>query len=101
MNYPLHGMKILDFTYLFPGPYGTMMLSDMGAEIIEVENFNNPALMRITPPIQEGMSAVYARVNRGKKSLALNLKSDEAKEIVYKLLGEYDIVLEQFRPGVM
>lgn len=101
MNYPLHGMKILDFTYLLPGPYGTMMLADMGAEIIKVENFNNPDLMRITPPIQEGMSAVYAQVNRGKKSLALNLKSDEAKEIVYKLIGEYDIVLEQFRPGVM
>lgn len=101
MNYPLHGMKILDFTYLLPGPYGSMMLADMGAKIIKVENFNNPDLMRITPPIQEGMSAVYAQVNRGKKSLALNLKSDEAKEIVYKLIGEYDIVLEQFRPGVM
>ena len=101
MKYPLDGIKILDFTCLLPGPYGTMMLADMGADIIKVENFNNPDLMRITPPVIDNRSVVYANIDRGKKSLALNLKKDESKEIIYRLIEEYDIVVEQFRPGVM
>jgi len=101
MNYPLTGMKILDFTHLLPGPYATMMLADLGADIIKVENLTNPDMMRIMPPIVDGVSAAYAHINRGKKSLAINLKNDGGKEIIHRLLKEYDIVLEQYRPGVM
>lgn len=101
MNHPLGGMKILDFTYLLPGPYGTMMLADMGADIIKVENPSNPDLMRFAGTMRSGMSAAYAHVNRGKKSLALDLKKEGARSIVYRLAETYDIIVEQFRPGVM
>ena len=101
MAYPLGGLKILDFTYLLPGPFGTMMLSDLGADIIKVENCENPDMMRGIPPFVEDISALYLHINRGKRSLSLNLKQPEAREIIYKLVPEYDIVIEQFRPGAM
>ncbi len=101
MHPPLDGMKILDFSYLLPGPFGTMMLADLGADIIKVENPENPDLMRMVPPLVHGISAAYAHINRGKRSLALNLKHEEARKAVYALVREYDIVVEQFRPGVM
>ena len=98
---PLEGMRILDFTYLLPGPYGSMMLADLGADIIKIENFNNPDLMRISAPFIDGVSAAYAHINRGKRSLGLDLKNPGARAIVFRLLRDYDIILEQFRPGVM
>jgi crotonobetainyl-CoA:carnitine CoA-transferase CaiB-like acyl-CoA transferase len=98
---PLAGVKILDFSYLIPGPYGTMILSDMGADVIKVENSENPDIVRLLPPFVDEMSVVYAHLNRGKKSLSLNLKKSEAREIIYKLVREYDVVIEQFRPGTM
>ncbi len=101
MNPPLDGMKILDFSYLLPGPFGTMLLADLGADIIKIENPENPDLMRLVPPFVHGISAAYAHINRGKRSLALNLKRKEASDVVYALVREYDIVVEQFRPGVM
>ncbi len=101
MTHPLKGMKILDFTHLLPGPYGTMMLADMGADIIKVENFKNPDLLRVLPPVIDNVSACYAHLNRGKRSLGLNLKAPGAVEVIERLLGEYDIIVEQFRPGVM
>ena len=101
MDYPLKGLRVLDFTCLLPGPYGSMMLADMGAEIIKVENMHSPDLARFMPPLVNGMSAFYAHLNRGKRSLSLDLKKDHARDIVYRLVKDYDIVLEQFRPGVM
>ncbi|MBN1534913.1 MAG: CoA transferase [Spirochaetes bacterium] len=101
MTRPLEGVKILDFTYLLPGPFGTMMLADMGADIIKVENSESPDIVRLLPPHIDGMSAIYGHLNRGKKSLSLNLKKQEAREIVRALVGEYDIVIEQFRPGTL
>jgi len=101
MTPPLDGMKILDFTYLLPGPFGTMMLADLGAHIVKVENPLNPDLMRLVPPFVEGTSAAYAQVNRGKRSLALNLTVPGSADIVRRLVMEYDVVVEQFRPGVM
>ncbi len=101
MTKPLEGMKILDFTYLLPGPFGTMTLADLGADIIKVENIESPDIMRLMPPHIEGMSAVYAHVNRGKKSLGINLKKQGAREIICRLVCEYDLVIEQFRPGTM
>ena len=101
MEYPLKDVKILDFTYLLPGPFGTMMLADLGADIIKVENSTNPDLMRMVPPFVDGISAAYAHINRGKRSLSLNLKQEDSINIIHKLVGEYDIIVEQFRPGVM
>jgi crotonobetainyl-CoA:carnitine CoA-transferase CaiB-like acyl-CoA transferase len=101
MEFPLSQMKILDFTTLLPGPYGTMVLADHGADIIKVENFRNPDLLRALPPFVDSLSAGYAQLNRGKKSMGLDLKKEEAREVVYRLVREYDIVIEQFRPGVM
>lgn len=101
MRYPLEGVKILDFTHLLPGPYATMMLADLGADIIKVENLTNPDMMRIMPPTVNGVSAAYAHINRGKKSVAIDLKKKGAAEVVHRLLREYDIIVEQFRPGVM
>ncbi len=101
MDKPLKNLKVLDFTLLLPGPYGTMLLADMGADIIKIENPRQPDLMRFAPPIVSGVSAVYSHLNRGKRSLSLDLKKPGALEIVYDLIGEYDIVVEQFRPGVM
>lgn len=98
---PLSRVKVLDFSYLIPGPYGTMILSDLGADIIKVENSENPDIVRLYPPYVDEMSVVYAHLNRGKKSLSLNLKKPEAREIIYRLTAEYDVVIEQFRPGTM
>ncbi|WP_346837801.1 CaiB/BaiF CoA-transferase family protein [Microbulbifer sp. SAOS-129_SWC] len=103
-NGPLSGLKILDFTTLLPGPYATMLLADMGAEVLRIESPTRPDMLRGLPPmVGEGnkVSAAHATINRNKQSLALNLKHAAAGEIVRRLLAEYDVVLEQFRPGVM
>ena len=87
-------MKILDFSTLLPGPYATMMFADMGADVLKVESSTRPDLL-------SGMPATYQHFNRSKSSIALNLKKEESVEIVKKLVRDYDIVIEQFRPGVM
>jgi alpha-methylacyl-CoA racemase len=100
---PLQGIKILDFTTLLPGPYATMMLADMGAEVLRVVSGTRLDLTTLLPPFigKENISAIQAYLGRGKKSLTLNLKDLRAVTIVQQLLEEYDIVIEQFRPGVM
>jgi crotonobetainyl-CoA:carnitine CoA-transferase CaiB-like acyl-CoA transferase len=100
---PLQGIKILDFTTLLPGPYATMMLADMGAEVLRVVSGTRLDLTTLLPPFigKENISAILAYLGRGKKSLTLNLKDLRAVTIVHQLLEEYDIVIEQFRPGVM
>lgn len=97
----LKGLKILDFTTLLPGPFATMMFADMGADVIRVESSTRIDLIRTFEPIIEGKSAVHQQLNRSKRSLTLDLKKPEAVEIIKKLVMEYDIVLEQFRPGIM
>lgn len=102
MTMPLHGLKVLDFSTLLPGPYATLMLADMGADVLRVESPTRPDLVRALPPQDaSGQSAAHSYLNRGKKALALDLKKPEAMGIVKKLLQQYDIVVEQFRPGVM
>jgi alpha-methylacyl-CoA racemase len=105
MPLPLAGLKILDFTTLLPGPYATQILADMGAEVLRVESPTRPDLVKFMPPyIGDGMdrvSAAHATLNRNKQSIAIDLKKEGAQEIIHKLLPKYDIVIEQFRPGVM
>lgn len=98
---PLTSLKVLDFSTLLPGPFGTMLFADMGAEVIRIESPTRPDMVRMLPPQENGVSASHAYLNRSKKSLALDLKKPDAVEVVKSLIAEYDIVIEQFRPGVM
>ena len=101
MSGPLASLKVLDFSTLLPGPFASLMLADMGAEVLRIESPTRPDLLRVLPPPDQGVSASHAYLNRNKRSLALDLKQPEALEIVRALVKAYDIVLEQFRPGVM
>lgn len=101
MSVPLASLKVLDFSTLLPGPFASLMLADMGAEVLRIESPTRMDLLRVLPPHDGGTSASHAYLNRNKRSLALDLKQAEALEIVRALVKEYDIVLEQFRPGVM
>jgi alpha-methylacyl-CoA racemase len=98
---PLAGIRILDLTRLYPGPLGTMMMADMGAEVIKIEDMNSPDYMRFYPPYIKSESAGFLAVNRSKRSFALNLKTKKGVDIFWKLLKTTDIVIEQFRPGVL
>ncbi|MBU2234406.1 MAG: CoA transferase [Proteobacteria bacterium] len=100
---PLKGLKILDFTTLLPGPYATMTLADMGAEVLRIVSGSRPDVVDFMPPSLPGtnLSCATAYLGRGKRCMALNLKDPRAKGIVQKLVAEYDILIEQFRPGVM
>ncbi|RYY80711.1 MAG: CoA transferase [Moraxellaceae bacterium] len=100
-NTPLAGLKVLDFSTLLPGPFATLMLADLGAEVIHVESPTRVDLVRVMPPYADGQSAAHAYLNRNKQSLTLDLKNPASIEKVKSLLGEFDIVVEQFRPGVM
>jgi len=103
MSGPLQGLKILDFTTLLPGPYATMVMADMGAEVLRVISGTRTDPTFFLPPVIPGtqISAAAAYLGRGKKSLTLNLKDPRAPEIIRRLIRQYDIVIEQFRPGVM
>ena len=105
MSLPLEGVRVLDFSTLLPGPYATQLLADMGAEVLRVEAPNRPDLLKLMPPmVGEGkgkVSAAHATINRNKQSIAIDLKNPQAKAIIEKLVPEYDVVVEQFRPGVM
>ncbi len=97
----LSSLKILDFSTLLPGPFATMFLADLGADIIRVEAPHRPDYLRLAPPKDKGTSIGHSLLNRSKRSIALNLKTPEAVRIAKRLVKTYDIVVEQFRPGVM
>lgn len=101
MSAPLSGLTILDLTHVLAGPFASMTLADLGARIIKVEAPGTGDDTRSFPPFKDGHSAYFAALNHGKKSIALNLKSDHDKEIFEQLLERSDILLENFRPGVM
>lgn len=98
---PLAGLKILDFSTLLPGPYASMIMAEMGAEVLRVESPTRPDLVKGLTPQIEGVSAAYRQLNDKKDVCYLDLKQPEATEQVKILVKDYDIVLEQFRPGVM
>ncbi|PIE70945.1 MAG: carnitine dehydratase [Deltaproteobacteria bacterium] len=103
MENALSGIKVLDFTTLLPGPYATLTLADLGAEVLRVSSPGRfDLVIESEPKIHDTrISANQAWLHRNKKTMDLNLKTDEAKDIVKKLIMEYDVVIEQFRPGVM
>lgn len=99
----LNGYKVLDFSTLLPGPYATMTLADMGAEVLKVSARDKYDLVVNWPPVIPGteITGAQAWLGRNKKTIFLNLKKPSAVEAVKKLVMEYDIIVEQFRPGVM
>ena len=97
----LKGIRVLDFSRVLAGPYSTMILSDLGAEVIKVERMKKGDLSRDSVPFVNGQSAYFISVNRGKKSITLNLKEPEGQDVAARLADRSDIVVENFRPGVM
>jgi crotonobetainyl-CoA:carnitine CoA-transferase CaiB-like acyl-CoA transferase len=99
------GVRVVDLTRLLPGPFATMLLADLGAEVIKIEAPMGGDYARWTPPIVEnvdgGYGAFFESVNRGKKSIGLDLKSDHGLAIAKALIATADVVIESFRPGVM
>lgn len=101
MTAPLEGYTILDLTHVLAGPFCTMTLADMGAQVIKVEPPSGGDDTRTYPPFKDGKSAYFAAINHGKKSIALNLKQEADREIFEDLLPRADVIVENFRPGVM
>lgn len=96
---PLLGLRILDLTRLLPGPLGTMLMADMGAEVIKIENPNSPDYVRMFPPHVHDESVHYLAYNRSKKSVLLDYTTPEGRETLLTMLETADVVVEQFRPG--
>ncbi|MDX2093206.1 MAG: CaiB/BaiF CoA-transferase family protein [Kofleriaceae bacterium] len=97
----LTGIRVLDLSRLLPGPFLTMVLADMGADVVKIEDPRVGDYLRAFPPAKGGVSGRYLAVNRGKRSLALDLKQPAARDAFLKLVEQADVVVESFRPGVM
>ena len=98
---PLTGIRVLDLTRLLPGAFCTMLLADMGAEVIKVEDPDRGDYMRWTPPSVDGQSVLFNSLNRNKKSVTLNLKADDGRDLLLRLVDGADVLVEGNRPGVM
>ena len=102
MNPPLSGVRVLDLSQMLAGPFGSMILADLGAEVIKIEKPGEGDIGRGMPPhFFHGESVYFLSVNRNKKSLTLNLKAKEGLEIFYRLVKVSDVVFDNFRPGVV
>jgi crotonobetainyl-CoA:carnitine CoA-transferase CaiB-like acyl-CoA transferase len=101
MSLPLEGTTVLDLTRLLPGNYGTLLLADLGAEVIKIEEPGRGDYIRWTPPLVDGEGAIHRGLNRGKRSATLNLKTAEGRELLLRLAADADALVESFRPGVM
>src|ERR671933_1027856 len=103
---PLQGIRVLDLSRLLPGGFCSLLLADFGAEVLKVEDTGMGDYIRWSPPYYDGAedsakSALYLALNRGKRSIRLNLKEERGREVLLRLVREYDVLLESFRPGVM
>src|ERR1700710_2547842 len=96
----LQGIRVLDFSTTIAGPHCTRMLTDMGAEVIKIETAEGET-MRSRPPLRNNASTVFGQLNVGKKSLVLDLKSPDGIDVVRRLVAGADVLVENFRPGVM
>ena len=101
MDLPLQGIRVLDLSRYLPGPFATQIMADFGAEVIKVENPQGGDLGRMLPPLVNGESSRFYTVNRNKKSITLDLKKPGGKEAFKKLAVKSDVIVDQFRPGVM
>jgi crotonobetainyl-CoA:carnitine CoA-transferase CaiB-like acyl-CoA transferase len=98
---PLDGIRVVDLSRVLAGPYASLLLADMGAEVVKVEEPGRGDDTRAWPPFQGGEATYFMSVNRGKKSLTLNMKHPEGKAILQRLLAGADVLLENFRPGTL
>jgi len=102
----LEGVKVLDLTRLLPGGFCTLLLADFGADVLKVEDTGMGDYVRWAPPLYDGAedsasSALFLALNRNKRSIRINLKDERGREVLLRLVKEYDVVIESFRPGVM
>lgn len=101
-NKPLAGLKVIDFTRVFAGPYCTMLLADLGADVVKVELPGEGDPLRTQgPPFHHGLGITYLAANRNKRSLTLDMSSETGKQIAFDLCRHADVLVENFRPGVM
>ena len=96
---PLSGLLVADFSRVLAGPYATMLLADLGAEVVKVESPGGDDTRAWTPPVRDGISTYYLAVNRNKRSVALDLKDDHDVQLARALAGRADVLIENFRPG--
>jgi alpha-methylacyl-CoA racemase len=106
MSLPLEGIKVLDLSRLLPGGFCSLLLADFGADVLKVEDTGMGDYIRLSPPYIDGAddsakSALFLSLNRNKRSIRLDLKSEGGREALLKLVRKYDVVLESFRPGVL
>jgi alpha-methylacyl-CoA racemase len=106
MGLPLEGIKVLDLSRLLPGGFCSLLLADFGADVLKVEDTGMGDYIRLSPPYIEGAddsakSALFLSLNRNKRSIRLDLKSEGGREALLRLVRQYDVVLESFRPGVL
>jgi len=106
VSLPLEGVRVLDLSRLLPGGFCSLMLADFGADVLKVEDTGMGDYVRWAPPFHEGVEdsakgALFLSLNRNKRSIRLNLKSEEGKEVLLRLVREHDVLLESFRPGVL
>jgi len=106
MSLPLEGIKVLDLSRLLPGGFCSLLLADFGADVLKVEDTGMGDYIRLSPPYIDGAddsakSALFLSLNRNKRSIRLDLKSEGGREALLRLVREYDVVLESFRPGVL
>ncbi|HVK74901.1 MAG TPA: CaiB/BaiF CoA-transferase family protein [Kofleriaceae bacterium] len=101
MASPLDGIRVLDLSRLLPGPFLTMILADQGADVVKIEDPGKGDYMRVFPPSKGGIGARFLAVNRGKRSLVLDLKQASGKDAFLRMVERADVVVESFRPGVM
>ncbi len=98
---PLEGLRVLDLSRLLPGPFATLVLADLGATVDKIEDPGGGDYLRHMPPIVAGESAAFNLLNRGKRSVVLDLKKESGRDALAKMVGRYDVIFDQFRPGVL
>jgi crotonobetainyl-CoA:carnitine CoA-transferase CaiB-like acyl-CoA transferase len=98
---PLSGIRVLDLTRVLSGPFCTMLLGDLGAEVIKVETPGDGDTVRHQGAIKDGLSWYFANYNRNKRSITLNLRSDEGRDVLARLIAKSDVLVENYRPGVL
>jgi alpha-methylacyl-CoA racemase len=102
MSKPLTGIRVVDLSRLLPGPLASLILGDLGAEVISVDSAHNPDYMHAVPPLcDDGVSLFFHALQRGKTRVSIDLRSEEGKASLRKLLQEADVLLESYRPGVL
>jgi alpha-methylacyl-CoA racemase len=106
MGLPLAGIRVLDLSRLLPGGFCSLLLADFGADVLKVEDTGQGDYIRWAPPYYDGAddsakSSLFLSLNRNKRSIRIDLKSESGREVLLRLVGEYDVVLESFRPGVL